>query len=364
MTSISTAFWSPSIWLPPNITWKDFESRPESAQFHHLLLPLPGALLLVLLRMILEQRVFRPLGSWLGISGSRRWKSCEQQPVLEAAWKSGKWDTSHLSKTTGLPERQVERWKRKKAALLRPSTLDKFAETGWRWLFYFLAHVLSVWALWDRPWVGNTFHCWYNYPFHQLDPAVWWHYMLEMAFYWSLLVTQFTDVKRKDFWEMFIHHIATLALLTLSWSNQMHRMGSLVLMVHDLADHWMELAKLCKYAGYEKCCDIAFVIFCLTWTYSRIGIFPTWIIYSTTSEAAQLVQMFPVYYIFNFLMTLLLVLHVFWYYLITLIAYRVVCVGALTDDSRSESEESAIENNSDNLTDGEEDESGSRKKNL
>ena len=83
------------------------------------------------------------------------------------------------------------------------------------------------------------------------DPAVWWHYMLEMAFYWSLLVTQFTDVKRKDFWEMFIHHIATLALLTLSWSNQMHRMGSLVLMVHDLADHWMELAKLCKYAGYE-----------------------------------------------------------------------------------------------------------------
>ena len=26
----------------------------------------------------------------------------------------------------------------------------------------------SVWALWDRPWVGNTFHCWYNYPFHQL----------------------------------------------------------------------------------------------------------------------------------------------------------------------------------------------------
>ena len=39
--------------------------------------------------------------------------------------------------------------------------------------------------------------------------------------------------------------------------------------------------------------------------------------------SVQLVQMFPVYYIFNFLMTLLLVLHVFWYYLITLIAYRV-----------------------------------------
>ena len=72
MTSISAAFWSPSIWLPPNITWQDFESRPESAQFHHLLIPLPGALVLVLIRLILEQRVFRPLGSWLGISCKTR----------------------------------------------------------------------------------------------------------------------------------------------------------------------------------------------------------------------------------------------------------------------------------------------------
>ena len=56
-----------------------------------------------------------------------------------------------------------------------------------------------------------------------LDRAVWWHYMLEMAFYWSLFFTQFSDVKRKDFTEMFIHHLATLALLTLSWTTQMFR---------------------------------------------------------------------------------------------------------------------------------------------
>ena len=44
---------------------------------------------------------------------------------------------------------------------------------------------------------------------------------------------------------------------------------------------------------------------------------------------------------------------------------QVLCVGALTDDSRSDSEASEIENNSENSTDGEEDErGGSRKKNL
>ena len=178
--------------------------------------------------------------------------------------------------------------------------------------------------------------------------------MLEMAFYWSLLFTQFTDVKRKDFWEMFIHHIATLALLTLSWSNQMHRMGSLVLMVHDLADHWMELAKLCKYAGYEVTTQqiisnwilwAEMLWHCVCDLLPNLDLLPHWnfphldhllnhlrsssgfwfppalAIHSVFS--LQLVQMFPVYYIFNFLMTLLLILHVFWYYLITLIAYRV-----------------------------------------
>ena len=55
----------------------------------------------------------------------------------------------------------------------------------------------------------------------------------------------------QDFWEMFIHHIATLALLILSWTNHMHRMGSLVLLIHDFADHWLELAKLARYANFK-----------------------------------------------------------------------------------------------------------------
>lgn len=356
MGSLSEAFWSPSIWLPPNITWSHFHSRPDYAQFHHLLLPFPLALFFIVARIILERGLFRPLGTWLGVPDPPK-RAPESQVALEAAWSDKvKWDSSRLSRQTGLTKRRVERWHRRRSALHKPTPLDKFSETGWRWVFYFLAHTLSIWSLWDRPWVWNTLHCWYDYPFHALDPAVWWHYMLEMAFYLSLLVTQFTDVRRKDFWEMFIHHIATLALLILSWSNHMHRMGSLVLIVHDLADHWMELAKLAKYAGYMKCCDISFVIFCLTWTYSRLGIFPSWIIYSTTSEAAQLVQMFPVYYIFNFLMTLLLILHVIWYYLITLIAYKVLSAGEATDDSRSDSEKEPEDSDSD-----EEEESNKKK---
>ena len=52
--------------------------------------------------------------------------------------------------------------------IFRPSPLDKFSESFWRWTFYFLAHVYSLWALADKPWVWNTFECWYGYPNHYI----------------------------------------------------------------------------------------------------------------------------------------------------------------------------------------------------
>ena len=64
---MSEMFWSPGIWLPPNVTWSDFESRPDSAQFHHLLIPFPLAAGFLLLRLLLETAVFRPVGRWLDV---------------------------------------------------------------------------------------------------------------------------------------------------------------------------------------------------------------------------------------------------------------------------------------------------------
>jgi len=47
--------------------------------------------------------------------------------------------------------------------------------------------------------------------------------MFSLAFYWSLSISQFFDVKRKDFVEMFIHHITTIALLAFSWTCNLFR---------------------------------------------------------------------------------------------------------------------------------------------
>ena len=115
----------------------------------------------------------------------------------------------------------------------------------------------------------------------------------QLAFYWSLSILQFFDVKRKDFWEMFVHHLTTIALLCFSWTCNLtrcpaacdaddavwgiqgicndkapSRCGALVLIVHDFADAFLEAAKLFHYAKWDNIPDKS--ILC-TWDSLRWG---------------------------------------------------------------------------------------------
>lgn len=50
-------FWNPDVWLPPNITWADLEpnDKIQYANYRHLLYPFPIAVIMLILRFILEK---------------------------------------------------------------------------------------------------------------------------------------------------------------------------------------------------------------------------------------------------------------------------------------------------------------------
>lgn len=338
-------FWSESVWLPPNTTWADIAPDSSSEINHtnskHLVYPIPMAVVLLFLRYVLEKYWFAPVGKSLGIKHSKP-KKAPTVPALETAYAlSKKWKHKHiqgLAKQLDMSERQVERWLRLRKAQNKPSTLTKFCECSWRCLYYIFSFVYGLMVLWDKPWLWNINECWTNFPHQSVTSDLWWYYMISMSFYWSLSFSQFFDVKRKDFWQMFIHHIATIVLMCLSWVVNVFRIGTLVLVVHDSADILLESAKMAKYSGYQKVCDVIFAIFTLVWIITRIGIYPLWIIKNTSIDAPKIVPMFPAYYIFNGLLILLLLLHIFWTYLILKIAYHALNAGQMEGDIRSSSE--------------------------
>lgn len=173
-----------------------------------------------------------------------------------------------MGKQLDLSDRYIERWWRKRRSQDKPSTLVKFCENAWRCTYYTTSTIYGIYILWDKEWLWDIDHCYLGYPhqvkysiyskfeykilqivqlelvliFQGVTDDVWWHYMISLSFYWSLTVSQFFDIKRKDFWQMFVHHIATIMLMSFSWVTNLHRVGTLVLLLHDCADIFLEVS--------------------------------------------------------------------------------------------------------------------------
>jgi ceramide synthetase len=206
----------------------------------------------------------------------------------------------------------------------KPTTLTRFTESAWRITFYAFAFVYGIYTLSDKPWMWNSIHCFIDYPHHSVSNTEWWYYNIELAFYLSLIVSQFYDIQRKDFWQMFIHHIVTVMLLCFSWACNLVRIGTLVLVIHDFADVPLEGAKLARYVRNDTVSNIVFAVFTVSWIVSRLGLLPYRVIAYSSHYALEVVPMFPAYWIFNALLCALQVLHIVWTWLILRIAYNAI----------------------------------------
>lgn len=344
-------FWNEDVWLPPGFRWEDVRdtSKVKYAQFEELYHASYVAIILLIIRFALERFIFKPVGVYLGLKDrrSRNVTEGDDGRKLEKAFLHNGHNPSHqelagIAKQLDWSERRVQRWWRDRLRLEKPSTLDKFSESAWRCSFYLAVFCYGLYCLSDKPWLWDTMHCWYNFPHHDMTSDVWWYYMIELGFYLSLMFSQFLDVKRKDFWQMFVHHIVTILLMAFSWTCNFTRIGSLVMLVHDFADIPLEAAKMAKYVKSQKMADLLFVVFTLSWVVSRLGLYPYRVIYSTMYQAVFVIEMFAAYYIFNSLLIALQILHIVWTIFIVKIVIQALSSQGIKD-LRSEDESSTSE---------------------
>ena len=316
------------------------------------------ALVLLVVRRTLEVILFKPLGLWFGLKPVSRASSqspaaISSHPALEEAWRNNQdkllsFEKSVidglLKKTEGsLTERQIERWIRRKANCNRSPRIVRFSESAWRMFFYSFAFLFGLYTLSDKPWLWDSTYCFKDYPHHRVGHKEWWYYNIELGFYISLLISQFTDVPKKDFYQMLVHHLVTILLLTFSWTCNFVRIGTLVLVIHDFADIPLEWAKICRYIrARDSIGNTVFIIFTLCWLFSRLGLLPVRVIAYTSYHALDMLKFFPAYYVFNLLLVALQVLHVIWTVLILRIARN-----AFTDGVRDLREDSSLGESSD-----------------
>mmetsp|Transcript_4396 Transcript_4396/g.11015 ORF Transcript_4396/g.11015 Transcript_4396/m.11015 type:complete len:307 (-) Transcript_4396:85-1005(-) len=206
--------------------------------------------------------------------------------------------------------------------------MSKWTESCWKMTAFGGLAVAGLAVAWDEPWLTDTRAFWAgctDFPCnHKSGRDLRWYYSAEMGFYIYSIPSLFLwETRRKDFLEHAAHHFVTLFLIVYSHYVNFMRAGAMVMLLHDVCDIWLELAKLGNYAGSEVLSTTFFVVFLLVWIAMRLVYFPAWIIRSTLyeviSEVADKVPHIPRephYSLFNGLLITLLVLHVYWTFLI------------------------------------------------
>ncbi|XP_009460357.1 PREDICTED: ceramide synthase 6 [Nipponia nippon] len=309
----------------------------------------------LLLRIIFGQFIAKPCALGLKVQANGPQKA-QPNAILEKVFTA---ITKHpdekrlegLSKQLDWDVRSIQRWFRQRRNQEKPSTLTKFCESMWRFTFYLYIFTYGVRFLKKTPWLWNTRQCWNGYPYQPLMPDLHYYYIVELSFYWSLMFSQFIDIKRKDFGIMFTHHIVTVTLITFSYVTNLTRVGTLTLCLHDAADVVLEAAKMANYCKCQKLSDLLFLTFAIVFIVSRLGIYPLWILNTTLFELYEALGNFPALWVFNVLLVILQILHCFWSYLIIKAAYKAISKGKagkwnplhVAKDDRSDVESSSDE---------------------
>ncbi|KAG7272389.1 hypothetical protein CRUP_035584 [Coryphaenoides rupestris] len=303
LQELSDWVWQERLWLPEGLGWADLQDRDGRvyAKGKDLWATLPIALAFLLVRQIFERTVAMPLASLLGVKETVRLPA-SPNPTLEAFYCNTSKNPSQssvesLCKQTGCSERQVQRWFRRRRNQDRPG----------------------------KPWLYDLKQLWEGFPIVTLLPSQYWYYMLELGFYIALLFSVASDVKRK-----IVHHLAAIFLLSFSWCANYIRTGTLVMLLHDSSDYFLESAKMFNYAGWRKTCNCIFILFAVVFIITRLDL----------TLYVGLHDPFFGYYFLNSLMFVLQLLHIFWAILIIRMAVRLMTTNNdKVHDERSDREE-------------------------
>jgi len=185
-----------------------------------------------------------------------------------------------------------------------------------------------------------------NWPHQAILPAVEFYYQVELGAYLHQLM--WTEVSRSDSLEMIVHHLTTILLIVFSYLTNFSRFGSVILLLHDLADVFLESAKVFNYTSKapghhfaKHLCDVLFATFAITFFITRLVLYPRYILYTVFFEAPGIFGInWPGYWVFAGLLSTLQCLHVFWFYLIFRMVYRLVTTGIEKDERSDDEDES------------------------
>lgn len=125
---------------------------------------------------------------------------------------------------------------------------NKFNTSAWKFVSYTFFVAYGIYALKDEGywfWNPSSYH--YCFPNNTIPFLLRLYYNMATAYYFYASFSIFFEPKMKDRNEMMLHHVVTLSLLVSSFLGNTTKYGLAILLLHDVADPLMEVAKIFFY---------------------------------------------------------------------------------------------------------------------
>ncbi|KAF8862621.1 longevity assurance proteins LAG1/LAC1 [Acephala macrosclerotiorum] len=170
----------------------------------------------------------------------------------------------------------------KKGGIATAKNQTRFAEQAWLLIYVSVFWSLGIYILVNSDYLFDFNNLWTNWPNREIPGIRKWYILAQYAFWLQQIMVINIEERRKDHWQMFTHHIVTTILIFTSYGYHQTKVANLILVMMDVVDLLLPLAKCLKYLGYGTICDVLFGLFMVTWFAARHVMYLTicWSVYA------------------------------------------------------------------------------------
>lgn len=231
----------------------------------------------------------------------------------------------------------------------KEAKVKRFMEQTYSMVYYGLSGPFGLWVMSKTPlWFFETTPFYLEYP-HKTHDFWFKVYYLGQAAFWvqqSIVLVLQLEKPRKDFYELILHHIVTIALIWCSYRFHFTWMGLAVYVTMDVSDFFLAFLKTLNYLD-SPISGPFFVGFVFVWVYLRhyINLRILWSVLTEFKTVGEWelnwdTQQYKCWIsqpiVFGLLFALQL-LNAYWLFLIIRILYR-YALGGVAEDDRSDDE--------------------------
>ncbi len=192
----------------------------------------------------------------------------------------------------------------------------------------------AVVAFQNNDWFFSPASYYQGFPGATTPESIRWYYMISIGHYIFSAIHMFWEPALKDFYQLLTHHFVTVFLQLVSFYWGLVKYGAAMMLLHDIADPFIEVAKLSLYCNRDRLSDFGFITFTLIFFYTRLYLFPSFLIqavwkslgyghwYMAINKYFDIKDVdphgLPVFWPILFALCTLQVMHIIWAYMVRL----------------------------------------------